>query len=58
MLVRGSSGIVFDVDEQVATSMIASGILEQVPEDPAQDPEDPAQDPEDPGPAEEKTKKK
>ena len=51
MRVRGSSGIVFDVDEQVATSMIASGILEQVPEAPAQDPEDP-------GPAEEKTKKK
>lgn len=51
MLVRGSSGIVFDVEEQVATSMIASGILEQVPEAPAQDPEDP-------GPAEEKTKKK
>ena len=51
MLVRGSSGIVFDVDESVATSMISSGILEQVPEDPAQDPEDP-------GSAEEKTKKK
>ena len=51
MRVKGENGIVFDVDEQVATSMIASGVLEQVPEDPAQDPEDP-------GPAEEKTKKK
>lgn len=45
MLVRGTNGLEIEVEEQVATAMIAAGIVE------------PVEDIEDPEPAPDKTKK-
>ena len=51
MLVRGTNGLEIEVEEQIATAMIAAGIVE-----PVEDVE-PVQDVEEPEPAPAKTKK-
>lgn len=60
MLVRGTNGLEIEVEEQIATAMIAAGIVEPVediePAEPAEDVED-VEDVEEPESAPAKTKK-
>lgn len=61
MLVRGTNGLEIEVEDQVATAMIAAGIVEAVADgtEPVEDIEDieAVEDIEDPEPAPAKTKK-
>lgn len=58
MLVRGTNGLEIEVEDQVATAMIAAGIVEAVADgtEPVEDIEA-VEDVEDPEPAPDKTKK-
>lgn len=58
MLVRGTNGLEIEVEDQVATAMIAAGIVEAVADgiEPVE-PVAPVEDIEDPEPAPAKTKK-
>ncbi|AVJ50945.1 hypothetical protein XHP1_00008 [Actinomyces phage xhp1] len=58
MLVRGTNGLEIEVEDQVATAMIAAGIVEAVTDgtEPVEDIEA-VEDVEDPEPAPAKTKK-
>ena len=60
MLVRGTNGLEIEVEEQIATAMIAAGIVEPVDAadgiEPVEDVED-VEDVEEPEPAPAKTKK-
>ena len=58
MLVRGTNGLEIEVEDQVATAMIAAGIVEAVADgtEPVEDIEA-VEDVEDPEPAQAKTKK-
>nr|DAV54478.1 MAG TPA: hypothetical protein [Caudoviricetes sp.] len=58
MLVRGTNGLEIEVEDQVATAMIAAGIVEAVADgtEPVEDIEA-VEDVEDPEPAPAKTKK-
>lgn len=55
MLVRGTNGLEIEVEDQVATGMIAAGIVEAVAD--GIEPVEPVEDIEDPEPAPAKTKK-
>lgn len=55
MLVRGTNGLEIEVEDQVATAMIAAGIVEAVAD--GTEPVEPVEDIEDPEPAPAKTKK-
>lgn len=61
MLVRGTNGLEIEVEDQVATAMIAAGIVEAVADgtEPVEDIEavEDVEDVEDPEPAPAKTKK-
>lgn len=57
MLVRGTNGLEIEVEEQVATAMIAAGIVEAVAAADGIEPVEPVEDVEDPEPAPAKTKK-
>lgn len=61
MLVRGTNGLEIEVEDQVATAMIAAGIVEAVADgtEPVEDIEaiEDVEDVEDPEPATAKTKK-
>lgn len=52
MLVRGTNGLEIEVEDQVATAMIAAGIVEAVADD-----IEPVEDVEEPEPTPAKTKK-
>lgn len=54
MLVRGTNGLEIEVEEQIATAMIAAGIVEPVD---AADGTEPVEDVEEPESAQAKTKK-
>lgn len=58
MLVRGTNGLEIEIEEQIATAMIAAGIVEAVADgiEPVE-PVEPVEDIEDPEPAPAKTKK-
>lgn len=58
MLVRGTNGLEIEVEDQVATAMIAAGIVEAVADgiEPVE-PVEPVEDIEEPEPAPAKTKK-
>lgn len=60
MLVRGTNGLEIEIEEQIATAMIAAGIVEPVDAadgtEPVEDVED-VEDIEEPEPAPAKTKK-
>lgn len=57
MLVRGTNGLEIEVEEQVATAMIAAGIVEAVAAAVGIEPIEPVEDAEEPEPAPAKTKK-
>lgn len=60
MLVRGTNGLEIEIEEQIATAMIAAGIVEPVEEiEPVEDiePVEPVEDVEELEPAPAKTKK-
>nr|DAI51984.1 MAG TPA: hypothetical protein [Caudoviricetes sp.] len=57
MLVRGTNGLEIEVEEQVATAMIAAGIVEAVAAADGIEPIEPVEDAEEPEPAPAKTKK-
>ena len=57
MLVRGTNGLEIEVEDQVATAMIAAGIVEAVAAADGIEPIEPVEDAEEPEPAPAKTKK-
>lgn len=57
MLVRGTNGLEIEVEEQVATAMIAAGIVEPVDAADGIEPVEDVEDVEEPEPAPAKTKK-
>ena len=57
MLVRGTNGLEIEVEEQVATAMIAAGIVEAVAAADGIESVEPVEDIEDPEPAPAKAKK-
>lgn len=57
MLVRGTNGLEIEVEEQVATAMIAAGIVEPVDAADGIEPVEDVEDIEEPEPAPAKTKK-
>lgn len=57
MLVRGTNGLEIEVEDQVATAMIAAGIVEPVDAADGIEPVEPVEDIEDPEHAPAKTKK-
>ena len=57
MLVRGTNGLEIEVEEQVATAMIAAGIVEPVDAADGIEPVEDVEDVEEPEPTPAKTKK-
>ena len=57
MLVRGTNGLEIEVEEQVATAMIAAGLVEAVAADDGIEPVEPVEDVEEPESAPAKSKK-
>ena len=57
MLVRGTNGLEIEVEEQIATAMIAAGIVEPVDAADGIEPVEDVEDVEEPEPAPAKTKK-
>lgn len=57
MLVRGTNGLEIEVEEQVATAMIAAGIVEPVDAADGIEPVEPVEDVEEPESAPAKSKK-
>ena len=57
MLVRGTNGLEIEVEDQVATAMIAAGIVEPVDAADGIEPVEDVEDIEEPEPAPAKTKK-
>lgn len=57
MLVRGTNGLEIEVEEQIATAMIAAGIVEPVEDVEHVEDIEPVEDVEEPEPAPAKTKK-
>lgn len=57
MLVRGTNGLEIEIEEQIATAMIAAGIVEPVEDIEPVEPVEPVEDVEELEPAPAKTKK-
>lgn len=57
MLVRGINGLEIEIEEQIATAMIAAGIVEPVEDIEPVETVEPVEDAEEPEPAPAKTKK-
>lgn len=57
MLVRGTNGLEIEIEEQIATAMIAAGIVEPVDAADGTEPVEDVEDVEEPEPTPAKTKK-